>query len=90
MLLVERIARGQRSRELREDFRQKTVMEMDHGLTPILARSHQLDGDAVRVGIGLELRVPTKKCPYKPCQGKSTETSALLAIGCSDISRFLG
>jgi hypothetical protein len=69
MLLVERIARGQRSRELREDFRQKTVMEMDHGLTPILARSHQLDGDAVRVGIGLELRVPTKKCPYKPCRG---------------------
>lgn len=29
-------------------------------LTPILARSRQLDGDAVRIGGAVELRVPAK------------------------------
>jgi hypothetical protein len=33
---------------------------MDHRLTPILARPHQFDGDAIRVGVGVELRVPAK------------------------------
>ena len=60
MLLVERVARSQRFRELHEDFRQKTIIEMDHGLPPILTRPHQPDGDAIRVGVSIELRVPAK------------------------------
>ena len=60
MLFVERIACGQRPGELGEDLRQKPIMQMDHRLTPILARPHQFDGDAVGVGVGVELRVPAK------------------------------
>jgi hypothetical protein len=60
VLLVERIARDQRSREFRENLRQKTIVQMNHRLTPIIARSHQLDGDVVGVGVGVELRVPAK------------------------------
>jgi hypothetical protein len=33
---------------------------MNHCLAPILARPHQPDGDAVNIGIGIELRVPAK------------------------------
>ena len=35
-------------------------MQINHRLTPILARAHQLDGHVVCVGVGVELRVPTK------------------------------
>src|SRR6516165_10368411 len=60
MRFVERIARGQRSGELGEDAREEPIVQMNHGLTPIFTRPHQSNGDAVRIGIGVELRVPAK------------------------------
>ena len=35
-------------------------MQMHDCLAPILARPHQPNGDAVRIGVGVELRVPPK------------------------------
>ena len=52
MLVVELGTRGQRSGELDENVRQEPVMHMHHHLAPILARSHQPDGDAIVIGIG--------------------------------------
>ena len=52
---LSRIARGQRPGKLDEYSRQKSIVQMDYRLTPIFARPHQSDGDAVRIGIGVEL-----------------------------------
>ncbi len=60
MLFVERIARRQRSRELREDLCQEPVVQVKYCLAPVLPWPHQLDGDAVRIGIGVELLVAPK------------------------------
>ena len=60
MLLVERIARAQGPCELRENLCQQAIMQVDYRLTPILARSHKLDGGALFVGIGVELRMSAK------------------------------
>jgi hypothetical protein len=35
-------------------------VQVNHRFTPILAGPHQPDGDAVRIGVGVELRVPAK------------------------------
>src|SRR5215469_9255430 len=60
VLFVELRTRGQRFGELDENVRQKPVVQMHHRLAPILSRSHQPDGDAVVIGIGIELRMPSK------------------------------
>jgi hypothetical protein len=60
VLLVQRIAQSQRFRNLREDVRQQAIMQMHHRLAPILARPHQPDGNAIRIGVGVELRVPAE------------------------------
>jgi hypothetical protein len=60
VLLVELRTRGQRPSELDENVRQESVVQMHHCLAPILPRAHQSDGDAVVIGVGVELRVPAK------------------------------
>src|SRR6516162_1236936 len=60
MLLVELRTRGQRFSQLDENVRQESVMHMNHHLAPILPRSHQPDGDAIVIGISIELRMPGK------------------------------
>src|SRR5204862_631199 len=60
MLLIEWVARGQRSRQLAENVREKPVMQVNHRLAPIFAGPHQPDRYAVGVGVGIELRVATK------------------------------
>ena len=60
MRLVERRARSKRSRQFNENSREKAIMQMNHGLAPILARPHQPDGNAVRVGVGIVLLVPAE------------------------------
>ena len=58
MLLVELISRGQRFRQLDKDVRQEPLVQVHHRLAPILPRPHQSDGEAVIIGIGVELRMP--------------------------------
>jgi len=60
VLVVEFGTRGQRFSQLDENVRQEPVMQMHHHLAPILPRSHQPDGDAVVISIGIELRMPGK------------------------------
>ena len=86
MLLVELRTRGQRFSELDENIRQEPVVQMHHRLAPILPRAHQPDGDAVVIGVGVELRVPAKTADVG-LVGKIDETSALSLIGCNDMSQ---
>ena len=85
MRLVERRARSKRSRQFNENSREKAIMQMNHGLAPILARPHQPDGNAVRVGVGIVLRVPAETADIRFI-GKIDRD---LAIGCSDMTRLL-
>jgi hypothetical protein len=86
VLVVELGTRGQRFRHLDENVGQDPVMQMHHRLASILPRSHQPDGDAVIIGIGIELRMPGKAADIGLVR-KSTETSALSLIGCNDMSQ---
>ena len=60
MLFVERIARCQGSGKFGKHPCQEAIVEMYHHLASILAGTHQPDGDAVGIGVGVELGVPAK------------------------------
>jgi len=60
MLIVELTSRAKRFSELDENIPQEAVVQMHHRFAPILARSNQPDGDAVVIGVGVELRMAAK------------------------------